>query len=287
VKYAWIDAHRDGYSISRLCRVLGVSRSGYCQWRNRPPSPRAQANAALDAEVAAIHQTSRRSYGRPRIVAQLRAQGKRIGGERVRRSLQRQGLRPVYKRPYRVTTDSDHRLPVAPNLLERRFDGWSANQAWVSDITFIATGEGWLYLAAILDLASCRIVGWSMSERINAELVCQTLRSACWQRKPPPGLILHSDRGSQYASRAYRKLAASWGMTVSMSRRANAWDNAPMESFFKTLKVERIYQTRYETRAQARLDIVDWIEGYYNRQRIHSSTGYRTPVQAEETLMAA
>jgi len=201
--------------------------------------------------------------------------------------LQRQGLRPVYKRPYRATTDSDHRLPVAPNLLERRFDGWSANQAWASDITFIATGEGWLYLAAILDLASRRIVGWSMSERINADLVCSALRSAYWQRKPPPGLILHSDQGSQYASRAYRKLAASWGLTVSMSRRANAWDNAPMESFFKTLKVECIYQTRYETRAQARLDIVDWIERYYNRQRIHSSTGYRTPVQAEETRMAA
>ena len=234
-----------------------------------------------------VNQTGRRSYGRPRIGAQLRSQGKRIGGERVRRSLQRQGLRPVYKRPYRVTTDSDHRLPVAPNLLERRFDGWSANQAWVSDITFIATAEGWLYLAAILDLASRRIVGWSMSERINAELVCQALRSACWQRKPPSGLILHSDRGSQYASRSYRALATSWGMTVSMSRRADAWDNAPMESFFKTLKVERIYQTCYETRAQARLDIVNWIEGYYNRQRIHSSSGYRTPVQAEEALMAA
>jgi putative transposase len=287
VKYAFIDALRDGYSVSRLCRVLGVSRSGYCQWRTRPPSSRAQANAALDAEVAAIHQASRNSYGRPRIVAQLHSQGKRIGGERVRRSLQRQGLRPVYKRPYRMTTDSNHRLPVAPNLLHRRFDGWSANQVWVSDITFIATAEGWLYLAAILDLASRRIVGWSMSERINAELVCQALRSACWQRKPPPGLILHSDQGSQYASRAYRALAVSWGMEVSMSRRANAWDNAPMESFFKTLKVERIYQTRYETRDHARLDIVDWIEGYYNRQRIHSSIGYRTPVQAEETLAAA
>jgi putative transposase len=185
--------HGDGYSISRLCRVLGVSRGGYCQWRKRPPSPRAQGNAALDAEVAAIHQTRHRSYGRPRIVAQLRLQGKRIGSERVRRSLQRQGLRAVYKRPYRVTTDSNHRLLVVPNMLQRRFDGWSANQAWVSDIPFIATAEGWLYLAAILDLASHRIVGWLMSERINAELVCQGLRSACWQRRPPSGLILYSD----------------------------------------------------------------------------------------------
>jgi putative transposase len=241
VKYAWIDAHRDQYSVSRLCRVLGVSRSGYCQWRCRAPSSRSQANAALDAEVSAIHRAHRGRYGRPHIVAQLRARGQHIGAERVRRSLQRQGLRPVYKRAYRVTTDSAHSLPVAPNLLDRRFDGWQLNQAWVSDITFIATGEGWLYLAAILDLASRRIVGWSMYERIQSDLACRALRSAYWQRKPPPGLILHSDRGSQYASRAYRQLAASFGMTMSMSRRANAWDNAPMESFFKTLKVERIY----------------------------------------------
>lgn len=287
MRYAFIDTHRDGYSVSRLCRVLDVSRSGYCQWRTRPPSPRAQANAALDAAVASIHQASRRSYGRPRIVAQLRLQGERIGAERVRRSLQRQGLRPVYKRPYRITTDSAHRLPVAPNLLERRFDGWSPNRAWVSDITFVATGEGWLYLAAVLDLASRRIVGWSMSARIDAALVCQALRSACLQRRPPAGLIIHSDQGVQYASRAHCTLAASWGMAVSMSRRANAWDNAPMESFFKTLKVERIYQTRYETRAQARLDIVDWIEGYYNRQRLHSSIGYCVPVKAEEMMLAA
>ena len=286
MRYAWIDSHRDQYSVSRLCRVLAVSRSGYCQWRARPPSVRAQANQELDAEVAAIYRASRGSYGRPRIVRQLRAQGRPASAERVRRSLQRQGLRPVYKRPYRVTTDSTHHLPVAPNLLDRRFDGWQLNQAWVSDITFIATDEGWLFLAAILDLASRRIVGWSMSERINADLVCQALRSAYWQRKPGPGLLLHPDRGSQYASWAYRDLAAEFGMMVSMSRRANAWDNAPMESFFKTLKVERIYQTRYETRAQARLDIVDWIEGYYNRQRMHTSIDYCTPVEYE-TLRAA
>ena len=266
---------------------LDVSRSGYCQWRRRGPSARTQANAALDAAVAAIHRSSRGSYGRPRIVRQLRAQGQPASAERVRRSLQRQGLRPVYKRPYRVTTDSTHRQPVAPNLLDRRFDGWLPNRAWVSDITFIRTGEGWLYLAAILDLASRRIVGWSMSERINADLVCQALRSACWQRKPAPGLLLHSDRGSQYVSRTYRKLAADFKMNISMSRRANAWDNAPMESFFKTLKVERIYQLHYETRAQARLDIVDWIEGYYNRQRLHTSIDFHTPVDYEAALIAA
>ncbi|WP_425125852.1 IS3 family transposase [Burkholderia gladioli] len=287
MKYAWIDDYRDRYSVTRLCQILGVSRSGYCQWRVRPPSARAQANAALDAQVAAIHRKHRGTYGRPRIVRQLRAQGHSASEERVRRSLQRQGLRPVYRRAYRVTTDSAHSLPVAPNLLDRRFDGWQSDRAWVSDITFVRTGEGWLYLAAILDLASRRVVGWSVSERIDAELVCQALRSACWQRKPAPGLLLHSDRGAQYASRTYRKLAAGFKATISMSRRANAWDNAPMESFFKTLKVERIYQVRYETRAQARLDIVDWIEGYYNRERLHTSIGFHTPVDYEATMIAA
>lgn len=273
--------------MSRLCRVLAVSRTGYCQWRIRSPSARTQAQAELDARVAAIHAGSRGTYGRPRIVRQLREQGHQVGPERVRRSLIRQGLQPVYKRAYRVTTDSAHRLPVAPNVLDRRFEDWRPDQAWVSDLTFIATDEGWLYLAAIMDLASRRIVGWSMSERMKSDLVCDALRSAYWQRRPAQGLLLHSDRGSQYVSHAYRQLACDFGMTVSMSRRANAWDNAPMESFFKTLKVERIYRLRYETRAQARLDIVEWIEGFYNRQRIHSSVGYRTPVDADALLKAA
>jgi transposase InsO family protein len=178
-------------------------------------------------------------------------------------------------------------LPVAPNTLDRRFDGWLPNRAWVADLTYIATAEGWLYLAVIMDLASRRIVGWSMSSRMKADLVCQALRSAYGRLRPPVGLILHSDRGSQYASRAYRILAADFGMVVSMSRKGNCWDNAPMESFFKTLKVERIYQVRYETREQARLDIVDWIEGFYNRQRLHSSIGYRTPMEVENMLKAA
>jgi transposase InsO family protein len=199
----------------------------------------------------------------------------------------RQGLRPVYRRRWIATTDSAHRLPVAPNVLDRRFDDWDVNQAWVSDITYLPTAEGWLYLAAILDLGSRRIVGWSMSERIDAELVSNALRSAYWQRRPASGLILHSDRGSQYASWRYRELVSQYHMTMSMSRRANAWDNAPMESFFKTLKVEQTSRCRYETRAQARLDVVDWIEGFYNRQRIHSSIGYRTPCDYETAQKAA
>jgi putative transposase len=287
VRYAWIEQHRDDYAVSRMCRLLAVSRTGYLQWRRRPPSARAQANARLDAQVAAMHAASKRSYGRPRIVRQLRELGLRVGHERVRRSLQRQALQPVYKRPYRVTTDSNHRQPVVPNILERRFDGWNINRAWVCDITYLSTDEGWLYLAVVMDLASRRIVGWSMSDRLQADLVCQALKAAYWRRKPASGLIMHSDRGSQYASDRYRKLITDFRMLQSMSRKANCWDNSPMESFFKTLKVERVYQLRYDTRAQARLDIVDWIEGFYNHRRLHSSIGYMTPAHVESSLMAA
>lgn len=244
MKYAWIDEHRDQFSVTRMCRLLAVSRSGYCQWRTRPPSDRSKANAALDAQVAAIHAASKRSYGRDRIVRGLRKQGLQVGHERVRKSLRRQGLWAVYKRPYRVTTDSNHSKPIAANVLDRRFGGWTVNRAWVADITYVTTVEGWLYLAVVMDLASRRIVGWSMSHRIKADLVCEALRSAYWRRKPTAGLIMHTDRGSQYASDRYRRLIKDFQMIQSMSRRANCWDNAPMESFFKTLKVERIYQVR-------------------------------------------
>jgi putative transposase len=285
VKYAWIEQHSDQYHVTRMSRVLGVSRSGYCQWRARAPSDRAMANAALDAQVAAIHAASQRSYGRPRIVRGLREQGVRVSPERVRNSLKRQGLRPLYKRPYRVTTDSAHHKPIAPNVLDRRFDGGRVNQAWVADITYVATGEGWLYLACGMDLASRRIVGWSMSDRIKAERVCQALQSAYGRRKPSAGLIMHSDRGSQYASDSHRQLLKDCAMIQSMSRTANCWDNAAMESFFKTLKVERTHLLRYDTRAAAKLDIVDWIEGFYHHQRMHSSVGYMTPVNVESSSM--
>jgi putative transposase len=287
VKYAWIEEHRGQFSVTRMCRQLGVSRTGYCQWRTRAPSDRSMANATLDAQVAAIHAGSGRSYGRPRIVRGLRAQGVLVSHERVRNSLNRQDLRSVYKRPYRVTTDSAHHKPIAAHVLDRRFDDWRVNQAWVADITYVATSEGWLYLACVMDLASRRIVGWSMSDRIKAELVCQALTSAYWRRKPPAGLIMHSDRGSQYASDSHRQLIKDYRMIPSMSRRANCWDNAAMESFFKTLKVECIHLLRYDTRALAKLDIVDWIEGFYNHKRMHSSIGYKTPVDVESSLRAA
>ena len=287
MKYVWIGEHRDQYSVTRMCRQLEVSRTGYYQWIRRAPSNRSMSNAALDAQVAAIYARSKGSYGRPRIVRGLREQGVGVSHERVRNSLKRQGLRPVSKRPYRVTTHSAHDKPIAPNVLDRRFDGWRINQAWVGDVTYIATGEGWLYLACVMDLASRRIVGWSMSDRIKAELVCNALKSAYWRRKPPAGLIMHSDRGSQYASGSHRRLIKDYRMIQSMSRRANCWDNSAMESFFKTLKVERVHRVRYDTRTVARLDIVNWIEGFYNRRRMHSSIGYKTPVDVESTRWTA
>jgi putative transposase len=287
VKYAWIDQHRDDYPATRMCRQLNVSRSGYLQWRERPPSERALANAVLDARVAAIHAATRQSYGRPRIVRALQADGMVVGHERVRQSLLRQALQPAYRKPYRVTTDSAHGKPVAANVLNRRFDGWPINRAWLADVTYIATDEGWLYLSCVLDLGSRKIVGWSMSERMRAHLVCDALTLAYWRRKPAAGLIMHSDRGSQYASDEHRQLLVRCGMVQSMSRRANCWDNAPMESFFKTLKVERVDRVRYATRAQARLDLIDWIEGFYNTQRLHSSILYRSPTTFESDLQAA
>ena len=287
MRYAWIEGHRDEFCVTRMCRVLNVSRSGYCQWRVREPSDQSRSNSVLDAAVATLHAQSRRSYGRPRILRVLHKQGLHVGHERVRKSLARQGLRPLYKRPYRVTTDSNHRKPVADNVLDRRFDGWAINRAWVADITYVATDEGWLYLAAVMDLGSRRIVGWSMSERMKADLVCDALKSAYWRRKPAAGLLMHTDRGSQYASDAHRKLVGDYQMVQSMSRRANCWDNSAMESFFKTLKVELIHPQRYATRAHARSDIVSWIEGFYNGQRLHSSIGYETPVAVECGLMVA
>jgi putative transposase len=225
VKYAWIEAQAGWQPIARLCKVLEVSRSGFLQWRDRGPSDRELANQSLDAQVAVIHAEGRRGYGRVRVTRRLRQSGMRIGAERVRKSLVRQNLRTVYRRPYRVTTDSNHRKPVALNLLDRRFTGWLPNQAWTGDITYLLTDEGWLYLAAIVDLGTRRIVGWAMSERMTAKLVCDALQMAYWRRRPAPGLLLHSDRGSQYASEEYRKLIGQFHMTQSMSRKGNCWDS--------------------------------------------------------------
>ena len=287
MKYAWIEEQGDQFAVSRLCRVLRVSRTGYLQWRARAPSSRKRSNDKLGAQLRIIHAENGRSYGRIRLWKALSAQGQRVGQERVRRLMKLNGLRSVYRRPYRITTRSDPLKPVAENVLNRRFYQSAVDRAWVADITYIPTGEGWLYLATVLDLASRRIVGWSMAGRMPAKLICDALAMAYFRRKPAVGLVVHSDRGVQYASDAYRMQLAQYRMVQSMSRKANCWDNAPMESFFKTLKVERVHQCRYQTRDQARGDIVNWIEGFYNSRRMHSALNYQSPAQFERQHRAA
>lgn len=287
MKYAWIEQRRSLFPVTRMCTMLKVSRTGFAQWLVRGPSARQVANESLDAKVFAIHQHSGGSYGRPRIVDALQNASTPATHERVRKSLLRQGLRTVHKRPYRVTTNSNHDHPIAPNLLHQQFNGWKINRAWVGDITYVHTQEGWLYLAVIIDLATRQVVGWSMSDRQTTRLVTDALTMAYWRKKPGAKLMMHTDRGSQYASKQHVQLLKDYGMQQSMSKRGCCWDNAVAESFFKTLKVERIYQTHYDTKSRARLDIVNWIEGFYNAKRLHTAIGSKTPNQMEQTLLAA
>ncbi len=287
MKYAWIELNRAQFSAQRSCRVLEVSRTGYQQWLVRKPSARQAQQTKLDQQVKALHMASHQADGRPRLIRALKQQGIQVSHEQVRQSMLRQQLRSVHKPRFVRTTNSAHPKPIANNLLDRRFDGWPVNQAWVGDITYVRTDEGWLYLATVIDLASRKVVGWSMSDRLKTELVIQALKSAYGARKPARGLLMHTDRGSQYADQRYVALLEDFGMQQSMSRKGCCWDNAVAESFFKTLKVERIYQTRYQTRRQARLDIVNWIEGRYNNDRMHSANDYQSPNEFERVLNAA
>src|SRR6187399_1264369 len=246
-----------------MCQVLRVSRTGYLQWRVREPSSRQRSNDKLGAQLRVIHAENDRSYGRIRLWKALIGQGQRVGQERVRRLMKLNGLRSVHRRPYRVTTCSAHSKPVAENLLDRRFGQTEVDRAWVADITYIPTGEGWLYLAAVLDLATRKIVGWSMRDHMRTELPLAAVMMAAQRQRPAEGLICHSDRGSQYASEAYGKQLAAMKAKPSMSRTACCYDNAPMESFFHTLKVELAHQRQWPTREDARRDLFAYIESYY------------------------
>jgi transposase InsO family protein len=281
MKYRFIEAHREEFAVRIMCRVLRVSPSGYYEWRKREPSARDQANAKLVEEIRRVFQRSRKTYGSPRIHAELKAQGKRCGRNRVARLMRQHGI--CARRPRRRvrTTDSKHNRPVAPNLLARRFQAERPDQKWVADLTYVDTDEGWLYLATVMDLFSRRIVGWAMADHMETALVAQALRMALVRRQPGAGLLHHSDRGSQYASEVYRALLAAWGITVSMSRTGDCYDNAAMESFFGTLKTECI-TSRYATRADARTAVFEYIEVWYNRQRRHSTLGYLSPHAFEE-----
>lgn len=265
--------------------MLGVSRSGYYDWRDRPPSATATANLALLHDVRQLQTRHHGRYGSPRMHAVLRAQGHRCSRGRVERLMRRHGIRALAGRRFRpCTTDSRHYLPTAPNLLAQRFSAPAPNRIWLADITYIATGEGWLYLAAVLDLATRKIVGWAMRDHMRTELPLAALMMAAQRQRPGPGLIHHSDRGSQYAAKAYVDHLVVIGATPSMSRTGNCYDNAPMESFVHTLKVELVHQCRWATLAEARQALFGYIEGYYNRLRMHSALGYLTPEQAEQRM---
>jgi len=270
-----------------MAKALDVSTSGYYAWQKRPESSRGRENRRLAVEIKAVHAASRQTYGSPRIQAELAAKGIACSRGRVARLMKHQGLRAKQKRRFRMTTDSKHSLPVAPNRLNRRFEAERPNQAWLADITYIPTREGWLYLATMLDLHSRRIVGWSMSKSLKRQLVIDALLMAIWQRKPDKGLLHHSDRGSQYCSQEYQNILKKHGIACSMSGKGDCWDNAPMESFFHTLKTELIHHRNYKTRQEARSDIFNYIESFYNPKRRHSSLGYRSPTEYELTNMAA
>jgi transposase InsO family protein len=273
-----------------MCRVLEVTRSGFYAWRTRAPSERARKDQRLRIEVRAIHRETRGRYGSPRIHKELQARGERVSRKRVARLMQAEGLRGRKKRRFQKTTNSDHTYPIAPNVLNRKFDVGEVpgpDQVWVADITYVPTREGWLYLAVILDLATRLVVGWSMGETLETKLVIGALEMALRRRRPPPGLLHHSDRGVQYASNEYRELLERQKAVVSMSRKGNCWDNAVAESFFATLEIELIEDADWDTRNEARSAIFDFVEVWYNRHRRHSSLGYLTPAEFDERLCEA
>lgn len=273
--------HRGHFSVIAMCRVLKVSRSGYYDWRGRLKSAREKANDELMQAIKSVHQASDGIYGSPRITRMLRAQGHRCGENRVARLMRLHGLQGQHPRRFTTTTDSDHDRPLAENLLDRQFEVAAPNRTWASDITYIWTQQGWLYLAVVMDLYSRRIVGHATSSSLSASLVCTALSEATTRRRPKSGLLHHSDRGSQYAGTAYQKRLADAEMICSMSRKGNCWDNAPVESFFASLKRERVHRRRYRTREEARQDLFEYIEVWYNRQRLHSSIDYLSPVSYE------
>tara|TARA_R100001143_G_C3338363_1_gene122963 strand:+ start:358 stop:1239 length:882 start_codon:yes stop_codon:yes gene_type:complete len=263
----------------RLCGLLEVSRSGYYAARRNVLQPTKACPVSMS--LKALFMASGRTYGSRRLQAALKLQGFHHGRYRVRRLMKQHQLRPTWKRKFIHTTDSKHDLPIAANILNRRFNPESANQAWVADITYIRTRRGWLYLAAVMDLYSRKIVGWSMAPNMPAELVCSALQMAIAQRQPAPGLVVHTDRGSQYASAAHRAVLNQHGLIMSMSRKGNCWDNAVMERFFLNLKMERVWQRDYANHSEAMTDIADYIVGFYNNVRLHSSLGYRPPTAYE------
>lgn len=281
MSFKFIDTKKAEYPVSRLCRTLSVSQSGYHAWKDRTMSPRRRRDMVLSVHMRAAFQMSHQTYGSPRMTHELRAQGFAVGRRRVARLMRQSGLKARQKRRFARTTDSGHAFPVAPNLLAQCFDATRPNQKWGSDITYVWTRQGWLYLAVVIDLFARRVIGWAVSDRLHAHLAQSALDTAITMRGATPGLIHHSDRGSQYCANAYQARLRACGITISMSGKGNAYDNAMVESFFKTLKTEMIWRTRFETRSQAASAIARYIDHFYNPSRRHSALGYVSPVQFE------
>ena len=275
------------YPASISCSVLEVSASGYFNWLRRHRQGgdggprRGHSDEALLAHIRAIHAEVKGEYGAPRVHKELLARGIRVGKERVRKLMQQHGIRAKTKRKFVVTTDSRHNLPVAPDLVQRLFSPQAPDQLWAGDITYVATDEGWLYLAAVIDLFSRQVVGWSLQQHMHTALVKDALAMAWWRRQPKPGVIFHSDRGSQYCSHEFQAALKGWGMRSSMSRKGNCWDNAPTESFWGHLKRACVHGHKFATREQARQAVMDWI-AFYNHRRLHSTLDYLSPMQYEQ-----
>lgn len=288
MRFAWIREHRPGYPLAVMCAALEVTRGGYYAWEHRleqPMSERQRRREELAATIREAHADSRGTYGSPRVYQHLKSKGVDVCENTVAKVMRQEGIRSIVRRRFRVrTTDSCHKHPVAPNVLDRDFAAPAPDRKWAADITYVPTGQGWLYLAAVIDLCSRKVVGWAMADHLRAELCTEALDMALKRRRPDEGLIHHSDRGVQYACGDYRDLLRSQGIECSMSRRGDCYDNAVMESFFKTLKVELVYHERYETREQARRSIFEYLEVFYNRRRLHSSLGYVSPEQFEAAL---
>lgn len=280
MKYAWIDTQRKNFPLPAMCTTLAVSISGYRAWKGggRPDRTRL-TDGQLLALLRSVHAQYKAAYGSPRMYRELRERGYRVSKARVERLMREHDLRARHKRRFKATTDSRHALPVADNVLAREFAPSAPNRVWTADLTYIWTDEGWLYLAVVLDLFNREVVGWSIKPRMTADIVVDALTMAWFRRKPAPGLMHHSDRGSQYASGVLQDKLVEYGMTCSMSRKGNCWDNAPTESFFNSLKNERVHGTRYATREAAIADLFDYIEVFYNRRRKHSTLGYVSPAR--------
>jgi len=281
MRFRFIDAERAHYPVELMCRCLEVSRAGYYAWRGRPPSSRSTEDARLRVAIGVSHAASRGTYGSPRVHRDLRDQGRRVSRKRVARLMKDAGLAGRHKRRFRTTTDSKHSRPIAANVLMRQFDVEAINVAWATDLTYLATLDGWLYLAAILDLCSRRVVGYAMGERIDTKLVLWALDRALASRPGARDVLIHADRGSQYASHEFRRALDGAGLVLSMSRRGNCWDNAVVESFFGTLKTELLLDEPRRSRALTEAAVADYIDGFYNPVRRHSSIGYVSPVAFE------